>query len=59
MKNKLKLSWRPKEGEEIKCKIYDDEKIAIKAKNWLIQNGAVDIDLAICVQPKPAQPQDL
>lgn len=45
--NKIKVSWRSDKNSDIQSKLYDSEEIAIKARNWLIQNGAYDIDVAV------------
>jgi len=40
------LRWTDKSGKADK-KIYDDYSTIIKAKRWLLDNGAVDIDIAV------------
>lgn len=42
----LKLSWQDKQGNK-HSRIYKDQREAYKAKQWLVDNGAVDIDIAI------------
>ena len=44
--NKLIVRWTDNKGE-YREKEYQDEKTARKARDWLIENGALDADIAI------------
>ena len=48
---KYKLRWNTKDGEQ--SKIYEDEKTAQKAKQWLLDQGVADVDIAVILPPKP------
>lgn len=50
--NTLVLRWKDKDGEEHR-KEYDSSQSADieKAKRWLLDNGATDVDVAVVVQP--------
>jgi hypothetical protein len=40
------VRWQDKKGVKNR-KAYDDYKLAIKAKNWLIKQGIENIDIAV------------
>ena len=46
MKHTYMILWQDADGSD-HSKQYDDEATAIKAKRWLIEQGAVNIDLSI------------
>ena len=43
---KLVVRWNDKEGKSHRRE-YDDEPKARKARDWLMENGASDVDIAI------------
>ena len=45
----LKLSWKDKDGNE-HSRTYQDQREAYKAKKWLVDNGALDIDIAVVMK---------
>jgi hypothetical protein len=51
--NKLILKWTDKENKHHE-KEYDirDQRAVNKARVWLIDNGALDVDIAIRVKPQ-------
>lgn len=36
-------------------RIYDDENVARKAKKWLMENGAQNIDIAVRINKKQTE----
>ena len=40
------LSWRDKDNKP-SSKVYDDYTTVIKARKWLIDNGATEIDITV------------
>ena len=50
---KFKLRWATKDGEQ--SKIYEDEKTAKKAKQWLLERGIDNVDIAVILPPKPVR----
>lgn len=51
MINNLKLRWKDKSGKEY-SRIYTDKREAEKAKKWLLDNHAVEVDIAVVFEPK-------
>lgn len=49
--NKLLVRWTDNQGNK-QSKLYDDEKLARKARDWLLSMGAEDADIAIVIKPK-------
>lgn len=45
---KFVVRWTDKEGKN-HSKTYGDEPAARKAKTWLLDNGAVSVDIAIAM----------
>ena len=56
---KLLVRWTDKEGNN-QSKEYDDYKTATKARDWLLDNGANDADIAV-IMPKrePIETEDV
>ena len=46
--NKLILRWTDQDGKP-QSKRYDDEQSARKAKKWLLDRGALQVDIAIVI----------
>lgn len=42
-------------GGEAHSRIYDDENVARKAKKWLMENGAQNIDIAVRINKKQTE----
>ena len=42
-------------GEKAHSRIYDDENVARKAKKWLMENGAQNIDIAVRINKKQTE----
>ncbi len=51
MSNNLKLRWKDKNGKEYE-RIYTDKREAEKAKKWLLDNHAMEVDIAVVFKPK-------
>jgi len=47
----LVVRWKDNKGKSHK-KEYDQYKQAIKARNYLVKNGATDVDMAVVVNKK-------
>lgn len=52
---KLSVRWTDQDGKE-RRKEYDNQADAVKARDWLLNNGADDADIAVIRTIKP-QPQ--
>lgn len=42
-------------GGKAHSRIYDDENVARKAKKWLMENGAQNIDIAVRINKKQTE----
>lgn len=42
-------------GGKVHSRAYDDENVARKAKKWLMENGAQNIDIAVRINKKQAE----
>lgn len=42
-------------GGKAYSRIYDDENVARKAKKWLMENGAQNIDIAVRINKKQTE----
>lgn len=42
------------DGGKVHSRAYDDENVARKAKKWLMENGAQNIDIAVRINKKQA-----
>ena len=40
---------------KVHSRAYDDENVARKAKKWLMENGAQNIDIAVRINKKQAE----
>jgi len=49
----LVVRWRDNNGK-LHEKEYDQYKQAIKARNYLVKNGATDVDMAVAINKKAA-----
>ena len=49
--NTLNLRWTDDKGNQ-QVKEYTDEKQARKARDWLLEHGADDADIAVRVQTR-------
>ena len=47
------VRWKDNNGKSHK-KEYDQYKQAIKARNYLVKNGATDVDMAVAINKKAA-----
>lgn len=43
------------DGGKVHSRIYDDENVARKAKKWLMENGAQNIDIAVRINKKQTE----
>ena len=43
------------DGGKAHSRIYDDENVARKAKKWLMENGAQNIDIAVRINKKQTE----
>lgn len=43
------------DGGKVHSRAYDDESVARKAKKWLMENGAQNIDIAVRINKKQAE----
>lgn len=43
------------DGGMAHSRIYDDENVARKAKKWLMENGAQNIDIAVRINKKQSE----
>lgn len=50
--NNLVVTWTDKDGKK-QSKQYTDQRLAYKARQWLLENGATEIDVAVVFKPKP------
>ena len=48
------IRWENKDGTEMR-KTYPDYLTVLKAKKWLVDSGAIDIDIAIKVTTEEKQ----
>lgn len=42
-------------GGKAHSRIYDDENVARKAKKWLMENGAQNVDIAVRINKKQTE----